>query len=185
MYGKTSLCIVRENLDRYRVDMTKNSADSIYEFSLRTIEGRETTLKEWKGDLLLIVNTASECGFTPQYEGLESLWTNYKNRGLTVLGFPSNDFGKQEPGSNDQILQFCQKRFGVTFPLFEKGPVKGNDAAPLFRYLTQDADPDQTGDIKWNFTKFLIGRDGTLLSRFGSRVKPESRRLIKAIESSR
>lgn len=183
-YGKSSIPIVRENMDRNSVDMTKSDTNSIYEFPIRTIEGRETTLEEWRGDLLLIVNTASECGFTPQYEALESLWTNYKDRGLSVLGFPSNDFGKQEPGSNDQILEFCQKRFGVTFPLFEKCEVKGDEANPLFRYLTQEADPDQKGAIKWNFEKFLVSREGSLLNRFSSRVKPESGRLIRAIEAA-
>ncbi|MGM0505614.1 MAG: glutathione peroxidase [Bacteroidota bacterium] len=164
--------------------MTSSTHDSIYTFPVQTIEGRETSLLEWEGDLLLIVNTASECGFTPQYEGLESLWNHYKRRGLTVLGFPSNDFGKQEPGSNDEILEFCKRRFGVTFPLFQKGPVKGEDAHPLFRYLTQEANPEQKGEIKWNFEKFLIGREGTLLNRFSSRIKPESGRLTRAIESA-
>ncbi|MEX1212052.1 MAG: glutathione peroxidase [Balneolaceae bacterium] len=164
--------------------MTTSEPDTIYTYPLQTIEGQKTSLENWRGDLLLIVNTASECGFTPQYEGLESLWKTYKDRGLTVLGFPSNDFGQQEPGSNEDIQEFCKRRFGVTFPLFEKGSVKGENVQPLFHYLTQVANRDLKGTIKWNFGKFLIGRDGELLNRFSSRIKPESSRLIRAIETA-
>lgn len=181
--NSTSVPIVRENPDRYRVDMTEHERDSIFDFKTVTIEGEEVSLEKWRGDLLLIVNTASECGFTPQYEGLESLWKSYRGRGFTVLGFPSNDFGDQEPGSNDEILGFCQRRFGVSFPLFQKGSVKGDRVEPLFRFLTQQANPDLKGEIKWNFEKFLIGGDGSLLKRFSSRVKPQSGRLIRSIES--
>lgn len=164
--------------------MADNTNGTIYTYPLRTIEGEETTLEPWRGKVLLLVNTASECGFTPQYEGLESLWNSYRKRGVVVMGFPSNDFGAQEPGSNEEIQSFCQARFGVSFPLFEKGPVKGEDAQPLFDYLTREADPDHQGAIQWNFEKFLIGKGGTLIDRFSSRVKPESKRLIAAVEEA-
>ncbi len=148
---------------------------NIYDFEVRTIEGKETTLAEHQGEVLLIVNTASKCGFTPQYDGLEKLHETYHDRGLTVLGFPCNQFGGQEPGSSDEIQDFCKVRFGVTFPLFEKIDVNGPDAHPLFEHLKGEA-PGLLGsrNVKWNFTKFLVGRDGEVIERFAPSTKPEA-----------
>lgn len=155
--------------------------DSIYAFSGRTIDGEEKSLGEFKGKALLIVNTASECGYTPQYEGLERLYKKYQGRGFAVLGFPCNQFGTQEPGTEEEIKSFCQKNYGVTFPLFAKVDVNGDKAHPLFAYLKQ-ALPGIAGteSIKWNFTKFLVGRDGKPIERFAPATKPEA--LEKSIE---
>ncbi|WCM18225.1 glutathione peroxidase [Paraburkholderia bryophila] len=148
---------------------------SIYSFSAQTLGGQEVSLEQYRGKVLLIVNTASECGFTPQYAGLQKLFDTYAARGLTVLGFPCNQFGKQEPGDASAIGDFCQKNYGVTFPMFDKIDVNGANAHPLFRYLTEEA-PGLLGleGIKWNFTKFLIGRDGSVVKRYAPLTKPES-----------
>ncbi|RAS39031.1 glutathione peroxidase [Paraburkholderia bryophila] len=148
---------------------------SIYSFSAHTLGGEEVSLEQYRGKVLLIVNTASECGFTPQYAGLQKLFDTYAARGLTVLGFPCNQFGKQEPGDASAIGDFCQKNYGVTFPMFDKIDVNGANAHPLFRYLTEEA-PGLLGleGIKWNFTKFLIGRDGSVVKRYAPLTKPES-----------
>lgn len=148
---------------------------SIYSFSARTLSGEEVSLAQYQGKVVLIVNTASECGFTPQYAGLQKLFDTYAARGLTVLGFPCNQFGKQEPGDASAIGTFCEKNYGVTFPMFDKIDVNGANAHPLFRYLTEEA-PGLLGleGIKWNFTKFLIGRDGSVVKRYAPLTKPES-----------
>lgn len=148
---------------------------SIYSFSARTLSGEEVSLAQYQGKVVLIVNTASECGFTPQYAGLQKLFDTYAARGLTVLGFPCNQFGKQEPGDASAIGDFCEKNYGVTFPMFDKIDVNGANAHPLFRYLTEEA-PGLLGleGIKWNFTKFLIGRDGSVVKRYAPLTKPES-----------
>ncbi|MFP5503140.1 MAG: glutathione peroxidase, partial [Candidatus Sericytochromatia bacterium] len=132
--------------------------------------------------VLLIVNTASKCGLTPQYEGLEKLHATYAKQGLSVLGFPSNDFFGQEPGSNAEIQQFCQTSFGVTFDMFEKLVVKGRNQAPLYRYLTATA--PHAGEVRWNFEKFLIGRDGRVVARFEPRTQPTDKAVVKAIEAA-
>lgn len=154
---------------------------SIYDFSITTIEGQTVPLGRFRGRVLLLVNTASECGFTPQYAGLEQLHREYGERGLTVIGFPCNQFGHQEPGTLDQIAQFCQTRYGVTFLLSEKIDVNGERAHPLFRYLKHAA-PGLLGTegIKWNFTKFLVNPDGRVVARYASADKPDS--LRKRIE---
>ncbi|MGF6720803.1 glutathione peroxidase [Paraburkholderia sp. GAS41] len=148
---------------------------SIYSFSARTLGGEEVSLEQYRGKVLLIVNTASECGFTPQYAGLQKLYEAYKGRDFVVLGFPCNQFGKQEPGDATQIGSFCEKNFGVSFPMFEKIDVNGANAHPLYRYLTGEA-PGLLGleGIKWNFTKFLVGRDGTVLKRYAPVTKPDA-----------
>ncbi|MBB5442176.1 MULTISPECIES: glutathione peroxidase [unclassified Paraburkholderia] len=148
---------------------------SIYSFSARTLGGAEASLAKYEGKVILIVNTASECGFTPQYAGLQKLYDAYAARGLAVLGFPCNQFGKQEPGDAAQIGSFCEKNYGVTFPMFDKIDVNGPNAHPLFRYLTIEA-PGLLGleAIKWNFTKFLIGRDGNVVKRYAPLTKPEA-----------
>jgi len=147
---------------------------SVYDFTATRLEGGEQSLAEYRGQVLLIVNTASQCGFTPQYAGLESLYENLHPRGLTVLGFPCNQFGAQEPGSEPEIGAFCEKNYGVSFPMFAKVEVNGDNAHPLFKYL-KDAKPGLLGTeaIKWNFTKFLIGRDGEPVARYAPQTKPE------------
>ncbi|WP_346838867.1 glutathione peroxidase [Microbulbifer sp. SAOS-129_SWC] len=142
---------------------------------LKTQDGRDTSLDEYRGKVLLVVNTASKCGFTPQYKGLEALYEQYRERGLMVLGFPCNQFGKQEPGSDDEIKEFCELNFGVSFPLYSKVDVNGPEAHPLFVALKQQA-PGILGTegIKWNFTKFLVDRDGKVVKRFAPKDKPEA-----------
>ncbi len=169
-----SLCLMQ---------MAMASASSLYEIPLKDIDGKATSLKAHEGQVLLLVNVASKCGYTPQYKGLESLHLQFKDRGFTVLGFPCNDFGAQEPGSNDEIKSFCSANYGVTFPLFDKVHVKGPDQHPLFAALTGDESP-LPGEIKWNFSKFLIGRDGKLVRRFESKVAPDSPELVQAIKAA-
>ncbi len=156
------------------------SAASVYDYSMKTIDGAPRPLSEYKGKVLLVVNTASQCGFTPQYEALESVYKKYNPEGFLVLGFPANNFGSQEPGSNAEIAQFCTRKFHVDFPMFSKTDVKGENQTPLYHYLTAE----KGGEIKWNFTKFLIGRDGTILARFEPAVKPDSPEVTAAIEKA-
>lgn len=147
---------------------------SIYDFSAQTIDGKTRTLADFKGKVLLVVNTASQCGFTPQYKGLEALHKKYSGRGFAVLGFPSNQFGQQEPGPDTEIAEFCEMNFGVTFPMFSKVDVNGTNAHPLYKYLTS-AKKGLLGSqgIKWNFTKFLVGKNGTVIDRYAPTTKPE------------
>lgn len=156
---------------------------SVYDFKAEKLEGGEQSLSEYAGKVLLIVNTASKCGFTPQFEGLEKVFEKYKSQGLVVLGFPCNQFAKQDPGSNSEIGEFCQRNYGVSFPMFAKVDVNGSDAHPLYKYLTQEAKGLLgTSAIKWNFTKFLIGRDGKVLDRYAPTTKPED--IAKDIEKA-
>ena len=147
---------------------------SVYDFTAKTLQGKDVPLAEFKGKVLLIVNTASKCGFTPQYEGLESLYEKHKAEGFEVLGFPCNQFGAQEPGGAAEIGQFCQSNYGVSFPMFAKIDVNGEAAHPLFRFLKHEK-PGVLGTerIKWNFTKFLVGRDGKVVGRYAPLTKPE------------
>jgi glutathione peroxidase len=151
------------------------SAMNVYEFNAKSIKGADTPLSTYKGSVLLIVNVASQCGFTPQYEALEKLYRKYKDRGFAILGFPSNQFGGQEPGSDSEIATFCQSNYGVTFPMFAKVDVNGSNAHPLYRFLAK-AKPGLFGTkrIKWNFTKFLVDRQGHVIKRFAPQEKPES-----------
>src|SRR5258708_225214 len=151
---------------------------SVYDFKLKNIDGQGFSLAQYKGKKVLIVNTASKCGFTPQYAELQKLADLYKDK-LVVVGFPANNFGGQEPGANSEIKTFCQKNYGVTFPLSEKISVKGDDIYPLFKYLTQPPNPEFTGEIKWNFEKFLIDENGNLIHRFRSQTTPLSPELTK------
>ncbi len=162
--------------------IANNTTDSIYDFKLTGIEGDKLDLASYEGRALLIVNTASECGYTPQYSGLQKLYEEYKEEGFTIIGFPANNFGGQEPGSDHDILQFCEVNYGVTFPLASKVSVKGDDIHPLFAYLTTTENKSFKGDIKWNFEKFLIDKNGNLVERFRSNVKPESEQLKSAIK---
>ena len=159
------------------------AADSSYDSSLKDIDGKSTSLKACKGKVLLIVNVASQCGYTPQYAGLETLYEKYKDKGFSVLGFPCNQFGAQEPGTNEEIKQFCSSKYQVTFPLFDKIEVNGPNRHPLYLALA-GKDSAFPGDIKWNFSKFLIGRDGKILKRFDSGTKPDSAELKQAVESA-
>lgn len=158
------------------------SATSIYEFSMKDIDGKTVKLEDFKGKAVLIVNVASKCGNTPQYEGLEKIYKQYKDKGFVVLGFPANNFMGQEPGSEADIKQFCTLKYNVTFPMFSKISVKGDDIHPLYKYLTQASNP--TGDVRWNFGKFLIGKDGKIIARFDPKTLPESQEVTSAIESA-
>lgn len=150
------------------------STPSVYDFEAQSIAGQPVKLADHRGQVLLIVNTASACGFTPQFAGLQTLWTQYRDRGLVVLGFPSNEFGGQDPGSNGEIASFCQLNFGVDFPMMAKVEVNGGGAHPLYRWLTEQA-PGLLGTkaIKWNFTKFLVGRDGRVIKRYAPQDAPK------------
>jgi len=154
--------------------MAKSSA-SVYDFEALSIDGKPAQLASQRGKVLLIVNTASACGFTPQFGGLEKLWEQYRDAGLVVVGFPSNEFGSQDPGSNDEIASFCEVNYGVTFPMMSKVQVNGAEAHPLWKWLTAEA-PGILGSksIKWNFTKFLVGRDGRVIKRYAPTDTPES-----------
>ena len=157
------------------------SAETLYDIPLKDIDRQAASLEAYRGKVLLIVNVASKCGFTPQYTGLEALYQEYKDQGFTVLGFPCNQFGRQEPGTNEEIKQFCSTTYQVSFPLFDKIEVNGKNRHPLYAALAGKNSPF-SGRIWWNFTKFLIGRDGKILGRFGSRVKPDSTKLVQAVE---
>lgn len=150
---------------------------SVHDLNVKDISGKDVSLRDFAGKALLIVNVASECGYTPQYAGLQELWERYRERGLVVLGFPSNDFGGQEPGTDAEIQTFCSSKFNVTFPLFSKVPVKGDAKTPLYLRLTAGS-----GEVKWNFTKFLVGPDGKVIQRFEPKVAPLDPALVDAVE---
>jgi glutathione peroxidase len=156
---------------------------SIYDFTLPLLNGKDAPLASYKGKVVLVVNVASRCGFTPQYTALEATYEKYKDQGFVIIGFPANNFGGQEPGTNEEIAKFCTGKYNVTFPVYGKISVKGDDQAPLYSYLTKDANPSVAGDIKWNFTKFLVDRDGHVVERFESAVTPDSPEVIAAIEA--
>ncbi len=156
------------------------SESKIYSFKMADIDGTVKSLADYKGKVLLIVNTASKCGFTPQYKALEALYEKYHDKGFEVLGFPANNFMGQEPGTNQEIKEFCSLKFHTTFPMFSKISVKGKDMDPLYQYLTKEAGFD--GDVSWNFNKFLVGRDGKVIARYGSPEDPMSDKLTKDLE---
>jgi len=160
---------------------TKQTADSpFYRFSMKTIDGKEQPLSIYKGKVLLVVNVASQCGHTPQYEDLEATYRKYQDRGLAILAFPANNFGGQEPGTDAEIKEFCKTSYDVTFDLFSKISVKGEDQNPLYRYLTNDS--QFKGDVKWNFQKYLIDRNGNVVAMYRSRVKPTDKEVVQKIE---
>jgi len=162
----------------------ENKPASVLSFTVQSIDSAAVDLSRYRGKVLLIVNTASRCGYTPQYAALEKIYQRYKDRGLAILAFPSNDFGGQEPGSNEQIREFCESKYNVTFDLFAKIAVRGQDQAPLYRFLTsRQTNPQFGGDIGWNFTKFLVGRDGRIVARYESKITPDSEAVIQAIEA--
>ncbi|HEY8716048.1 MAG TPA: glutathione peroxidase [Candidatus Acidoferrum sp.] len=158
---------------------------SVYEFTLNSIDGQPAPLAAYKGKVVMLVNVASRCGFTPQYEALEAVYEKYKDRGLVIVGIPANNFGGQEPGSNQEIKTFCSSKYHVTFPMMAKVSVKGEDQTPLYQYLTdKSANPQTGGEIQWNFTKFLVGPDGRVITRFESKVKPDAPEVTAAIEKA-
>jgi glutathione peroxidase len=157
--------------------------DALLSIPLKDINGNDTSLKSYAGQVILLVNVASKCGFTPQYAGLEALYEKYKDKGLVVVGVPSNDFLSQEPGTAEEIVAFCKKNYGVTFPLMAKVHVKGKEKCPLYAALTGPASPFP-GEVSWNFNKFLIDRNGQLVKRFGSPVKPDAAELVQAVEAA-
>jgi glutathione peroxidase len=163
----------------------RDKMNSIYDFSLKDIDHKEVSLGQYRGKVVMIVNVASRCGFTPQYEGLQKLYLKYKDQGFVILGFPANNFGFQEPGSDEEIKTFCSAKYNVTFPIFSKISVKGDDIHPLYKLLTgKETDPEFGGDIKWNFNKFLVDKSGKIIARFEPAVKPESDQVIQAVEKA-
>ncbi|HEY1985938.1 MAG TPA: glutathione peroxidase [Terracidiphilus sp.] len=165
--------------------MAGAQSKSIYDFTMRSIDGQPTSLKNYSGKVVLLVNVASRCGFTPQYTGLEALYEKYKDRGLVIVGIPANNFAQQEPGTDDEIKKFCSSKYSVTFPMMSKVSVLGDDETPLYRFLTdKSANPQIGGDIKWNFTKFLFDRSGKPVARFEPAVTPDSPEVQSAVESA-
>ena len=163
--------------------ITSNAATSLYDIPLKDIDGKSASLKPYKGKVLLIVNVASKCGLTPQYKALEAVHRKYQDKGFSVLGFPCNDFGSQEPGSNEDIKEFCSSKYQVSFPMFDKLHVKGPERHALYQALSGEGSPFP-GDVKWNFGKFLVGRDGKILKRFEPKTAPDSPEITAAIEAA-
>lgn len=165
--------------------MTAENATSALDFTVKDIDGDDVSLSKYRGKVVLIVNVASKCGLTPQYEDLQHLHERYVEDGLAILGFPANNFLRQEPGTNEQIKQFCSAEYGVEFDMFAKLSVKGRDTCELYRYLTsKKSNPEFGGGIKWNFTKFLLNRDGKVIARFGPRTRPSDAKVVSAIEAA-
>ena len=160
-----------------------SAAATVLDFQMRDIDGANVKLNKYKGNVLLVVNVASKCGYTPQYETLQATYAKYKEKGFTILGFPANNFGSQESGTETEIKEFCTSKFHVTFPMFAKISVKGEDQDPLYKFLTsKETNPDFAGDIKWNFSKFLVDRSGKVVARFEPKVTPDSPDVTAAIE---
>ena len=185
-YGQHGAVIPRGAIDGTgRTRFPSPMAKTIHDFSAKTIDGTDKSLADYRGRVALIVNVASECGLTPQYKGLEELYETYGSKGLSVLGFPANEFGAQEPGTGAQISDFCRTSYGVKFDMFSKVKVKGDGIDPLFAYLTgSDTNPKFSGDIKWNFNKFLVGKKGEVLARFDPQVDPTGAEVRQAIEKA-
>jgi glutathione peroxidase len=158
------------------------AASSIYDFTMPLLDGKPAPIADYKGKVVLVVNVASRCGFTPQYTALEAIYEKYRDQGFVIIGFPANNFGGQEPGTNEEIKEFCTSKYSVKFPVYAKVSVKGDDQTPLYSYLTKEANPAVAGDIKWNFTKFLVDRDGKVVQRFEPAVTPDSPEVTAAIE---
>jgi len=158
---------------------------NVFDYTLNTIDGQPAPLSAYKGKVVMLVNVASRCGFTPQYTALEAIYEKYKDRGFVIVGIPANNFGAQEPGTDQEIKTFCQSKYNVTFPMMSKVSVKGDDKTPLYQFLTDKTDNPKTGgDIQWNFTKFLVGPDGQIITRFEPKVTPDSPEVTAAIESA-
>jgi glutathione peroxidase len=161
---------------------TSFAASNVYDFTLPSIDGKPMPLANFKGKVVLMVNVASKCGYTPQYTALEALYEKYKDQGFVIVGFPANNFGAQEPGTNEEIKTFCSRKYSVSFPLYSKVSVKGDDQTPLYQYLTKDTPAPIAGEIKWNFTKFLVDRNGKVVERFEPAVTPDSADVTSAVE---
>lgn len=161
---------------------TTFAASNVYEFTLPNIDGKPMPLADFKGKVVMMVNVASQCGYTPQYSALEAIYEKYKDQGFVIVGFPANNFGAQEPGTNEEIKTFCTRKYSVTFPMYSKVSVKGGDQTPVYQYLTKQTMPPIAGEIKWNFTKFLVDRKGTVVQRFEPAVTPDSADVTSAIE---
>jgi glutathione peroxidase len=189
---KLALAAIALTLAASFVGLTSFAADApaadrpaALDFKVKDIDGKEVDLVSYKGKVILMLNVASKCGNTPQYAALETMYTKYKSKGFVVMGFPANNFGGQEPGSEMDIKAFCEETYKVDFPLFSKVSVKGADQAPLFKYLTaQESKPLSKGDIRWNFEKFLINKQGKLVNRFGDKVKPDDKTIVDAVEAA-
>lgn len=180
-----SISLVSAKRKAQPVEASPMVAGSVLDFTMKGIDGKPVKLDSYKGKVILIANVASKCGYTPQYEGLQALYKKYESQGLVVLGFPANNFLGQEPGSNEEIQTFCKLKYNVTFPMFSKISVKGDDIDPLYRYLTsKETNPEFGGDITWNFNKFLIDRSGKVVARFETKEKPEGEKIVGAIESA-
>lgn len=183
--GSSTAATLMEEIAATALPTNGGKMGKIYEIPVREIKGGETTLEKYRGKVLLIVNVASRCGYTPQYAGLQKLYETYSSKGLVVLGFPANNFGGQEPGTEAEIVEFCTMRYQVTFPMFAKVSAKGNDIHPLYRYLTaKETNPGFDGPISWNFNKFLIDRTGKTVARFESSDAPGSTQVVQAIEAA-
>lgn len=185
----TLLCLgafsMTARADHHEKGEHKHDHECALDFRVDSIDGEKVDLEDYEGNVVLIVNTASQCGLTPQYAGLEELYKKYKEKGFVVLGFPCNQFGSQEPGSLAEIKKFCSTRYNVSFPMFTKVEVNGDGATDLYKYLTsKDVKPAGTGSVKWNFEKFLVDREGNLIHRFAPRTKPNDAELVAAIESN-
>jgi glutathione peroxidase len=163
----------------------EDTPKTIHDFTMKTIDGTAIPLATYKGKVLLVVNVASQCGNTPQYKGLETLYRKYKEKGFAILGFPANNFGQQEPGSNEEIRAFCQTTYDVTFDMFSKISVKGSDQDPLYRFITSpETNPEFSGDVRWNFQKYLVDRNGAIIGKFLPKVDPLSDELTSAVEKA-
>ncbi len=178
--GSTSIVLATSPL--LKAEIPANQAAQIYDFTMDDIDGKPRQLSEFKGKVLMVVNTASFCGNTPQYEGLQTLYEQYREQGFTILAFPANDFGKQEPGNNKEIAEFCYTKYSLEFPLFSKITVLGDQKHPLYRYLTEQT--AFQGEIKWNFQKFLIDRDGQVIARYSPKEKPLTPQIMEDIEKA-
>lgn len=194
LFALASICVAQDRPVREKPADDKKPAESgatktaeaksVLDFTVKDIDGKDVPLSRYKGRVLLVVNVASKCGLTPQYEQLQALHEKYGEKGLAVLGFPANDFGSQEPGTEAEIKEFCSTKFGVKFDMFSKVSVKGDDCCDLYKFLTSEQKNEKfAGDIKWNFTKFLVGRDGKVVARFEPRTKPDDADVIKAVEA--
>lgn len=181
----TTLCAAALFTAALQATAAEKKEKSALDFTVKNISGKDVNLaKKYKGKVVLVVNVASQCGLTPQYEQLQALHTQYGKKGLAIIGFPCNQFGKQEPGTEKEIQAFCTKNYGVTFDLYSKINVNGKNASPLYKYLTaQKTKPAKSGKIRWNFEKFVIGRDGTIKARFSPRTKPDAKAVTSVIES--
>ncbi len=182
MLGINTFSTVLHSEDLKVEDTFKSKPSDLYLIPLITNDGKKTTLKQYEGKVLLISNTASECGFTYQYKDLQALYISYQDKGFSVLGFPSNDFGEQEPGSDLEIKTFCVKNYGVTFPLFQKGSVSGENIQPLFKLINENSNEEFQGPIEWNFEKIVIDKKGVIRGRFGSFVNPLNQKITTLID---